>query len=98
MEDVIDSAVAVTTTSDEHATARVFLSGGRPNATSRCQRTAARSGAGLEFARGGCSRWDVYATTTQLRRATVISVLFVAASSCTVAAPSRAKLFPLCES
>jgi len=66
VEDVTVSAVAVTTTSDEHATARFFFV--RPQTerdvmlpTDGC----VRSEPGLEFARGGCSRQDVK-TTPQL--------------------------------
>ena len=99
MEDVTVYAVAVTTTQMSTQRHASFYQAA-PNATSRCQRThvCVRSLALSLLAVASRDGAECYTTTTQLRRVTVISVLFVTTSSYTVAAPSRAKLFPLCES
>ena len=56
MEDVTVSAVAVTTTSDQHATARFFLSGRTERDVTLPTDARVRSEPGLEFARSGFSR------------------------------------------
>ena len=73
------------------------------NATSRCGTDGReRAEASPEFAYGGCSRRGVRTTPklhqnyTKTTLLTVMSVLFVTTFIC-IAAPSRAKLFSLCE-